>query len=330
VDRLHGLLMFLNVVETRSFSATARALGVSTSAVSATIIRLEQKLSVRLLNRTTRSVSPTPEGAEFYDRCKRIVAELEAAEAAVSQAGSTPAGKLLVGMPSALGRMYVIPNLMRFTAAYPKISIEIVLDDFISGIVSDGLDAAIQVGDLPPSSLTVRKLATVDYVLCASPSYLEARGHPLVPEDLDQHHCVTYRRPRNGQIRQWRLQGTTPKDVPARNGLVTVNSGEGLIAAAVSGLGIVQVARYYAQPLLNTGALVEVLPDYRTQAYDISVIFQPTRRLAPRLRAFIDFLVDIFAPPPWEETNGPSSRPAGRESLSAAQAAVSPPSMTRV
>jgi LysR family transcriptional regulator for bpeEF and oprC len=301
MDRLHGLMMFLNVVETRSFSTTARGLGVSTSAVSAAILRLEQKLSVRLLNRTTRSVSPTPEGAEFYERCKRIVAELEDAELSASHAGRTPSGKLLIGMPSALGRMYVIPRLAEFTAAYPAISIEIVLEDFISGVVSDGLDAAIQVGDLVPSRLTVRKLASVDYVLCASPRYIETMGCPLTPTDLPQHRCISYRRPRNGQIRHWHLGDGASNDIVPQNSFITVNSGEGLIAAAASGLGIVQVARYYAQFLLDSGALVEVLPTYRARAHDISVVFQPKKRTTPRLRVFINFLVDMFAPPPWDQ-----------------------------
>ncbi len=303
IDRLHGLLMFLNVVETRSFSATARAMGVTTSAVSATIIRLEQKLAVRLLNRTTRSVSPTVEGSEFYERCKRIVEDLEQAELAVSHSAQTPSGELRVGMPSALGRMWVIPQLASFTAAYPAISLEIMLDDFITGVLSEGLDAAIKVGDLPSSRLTVRKLASVDYVLCASPAYLESKGRPKRPVDLRDHQCITYRRPRNGQIRHWRLRDMAEKDIIAPKGSMTFNSGEGLIAAATSGLGIIQIGHYYAQPLLESGALVELLPDQRVHAYDISVVFQQKKRIAPRLRVFINFLVDMFAPPPWDNGN---------------------------
>jgi LysR family transcriptional regulator for bpeEF and oprC len=301
VDRLHGLLMFLNVVETRSFSATARAMGVTTSAVSATVIRLEQKLAVRLLNRTTRSVSPTPEGQEFYERCKRIVADLENAEQTVSRAGRTPSGQLRIGMPSALGRMWVIPRLAEFSAAYPAISFEVMLDDFITGVVSEGLDAAIQVGDLPPSRLTTRKLSSVDYVVCAAPSYLAAHGAPQQPADLAAHRCIAYRRPRNGQIRQWRLKGAAKKDLLPEKGYMVVNSGEALVAAATSGLGLIQIGQYYVQPMLDSGALVEVMPERRVHAYDISVLFAQKKRMTPRLRAFVNFLVDIFAPPPWDD-----------------------------
>lgn len=301
MDRLHGLLMFLNVVETRSFSATARAMGVSTSAVSASIIRLEQKLSVRLLNRTTRSVSPTPEGQEFYERCKRIVADLDQAEQSVARAGRIPSGQLRIGMPSALGRMWVIPRLAEFAAAFPSISVEVMLDDFISGVVSEGLDAAIQVGDLPSSRLTLRKLASVDYVICASPGYLADFGVPQTIADLDSHRCITYRRPRNGQIRQWRLKGAPAKTQIPERGFMTFNSGEGLVSAAASGIGIVQVGQYYVQPMLDSGALVEVLPEHRSHAYDISVVFQQKKRVSPRLRVFVNFLVDIFSPPPWDK-----------------------------
>jgi len=301
MDRLHGLLMFLNVVETRSFSATARAMGVTTSAVSATIIRLEQKLAVRLLNRTTRSVSPTPEGLDFYERCKRIVADLEQAELAVSRSGKTPSGSRRFALPSALGRMWVIPRLARFTATYPAIAIEVVLDDFISGLASENIDAAIQVGDIPSSSLTVRKLASVDYVLVASPRYIETKGMPLSAADLAHHQCITYRRPRNGQIRKWQLDDAAAKANIPETAYMTFNSGDGLIAAATSGLGIVQVGRYYAQPLLDSGALIEIMPQTRTHAYDIAVVFRQTKRMPPRLRVFVNFLVDIFAPPPWDD-----------------------------
>jgi LysR family transcriptional regulator, regulator for bpeEF and oprC len=308
MDRLHGLLMFLNVVETGSFSATARTMGVTTSAVSATIIRLEQKLAVRLLNRTTRSVSPTPEGYEFYERCKGIVSDLEQAELAVSRISKTPSGSLRFAVPLALGRMWVIPRLADFSNTYPAISIEVVMDDFISGLASENIDAAIQVGDIPSSRLTVRKLASVDYVLVASPHYIDARGMPTSIDDLVRHQCITYRRPRNGQIRKWQLHDVSSKANIPDHSFMTFNSGEGLIAAAVSGLGIIQVGRFYAQPLINSGDLVEIMPHMRTHAYDISVVFRQHKRMPPRLRVFINFLVDIFAPPPWDD-----AKAAGRK-----------------
>jgi DNA-binding transcriptional LysR family regulator len=299
MDRLHGVLVFLNVVETRSFSETARAMGVSTSAVSAAVLRLEQKLAVRLLNRTTRRVNPTQEGLEFYQRGKQIIGDLEEAEISVSRSGRQPSGRLRIGMPSALGRMWVIPHLPEFTSAYPSVALEIVIGDYLTVPHRESLDAAIQVGELPSSRRILRKLATVDYVVCGAPSYLAEHGRPREPADLKEHTCLSYRRPRNGQIRQWRFARGKKVETMASGGVMILNSGEALIAAASAGLGLIQVAEYYAQPDLAAGHLVEVLPEYKTRAYDISVVFQQRKRIAPRLRVFVDFLVDLFDPPPW-------------------------------
>lgn len=293
------MLVFLSVVETRNFSETARSLGVSTSAVSAAVLRLEQNLAVRLLNRTTRRVSATPEGLEFYQRCKQIIADLEQAEASVGRSGRLPSGRLRIGMPSALGRMWVIPGIPVFTKAYPAVSLEIVIGDFFAASNREGLDASIQVGEIPSSRQIVRKLTSVDYVVCAAPKYLAERGEPREPTDLKNHDCLLYRRPRNGQIRQWRLACGNTAHVHGVNGIMTFNSGEALTAAAASGLGVIQVAEYYAWPYLQQGRLVEVLANWKTHAYDISVTFHRGKRIAPRLRVFIDFLVDLFDPPPW-------------------------------
>jgi len=307
IDRLHGVSVFLSVVETRNFSETARSLGVTTSAVSAAVLRLEQKLAVRLLNRTTRRVSATPEGLEFYQRCKQIIADLEQAEISVSHSGRLPSGRLRIGMPSALGRMWVIPRLPDFNKTYPSVSLEIVIGDFLAASNRAGLDAAIQVGELPSSRLIVRKLASVDYAVCAAPKYLAEHGTPQKPGDLKDHACLSYRRPRNGQIRQWRFARGKSVETLAINGPMILNSGEALISAASAGLGLIQVAEYYARPEFAAGTLVEVLADYKTRAYDISVVFDQRKRVAPRLRVLIDFLVEMFDQPPWRTGSQPAS-----------------------
>jgi LysR family transcriptional regulator for bpeEF and oprC len=300
IDRLHGILVFINVVETRNFSATARSLGVSTSAVSAAVLRLEQKLAVRLLNRTTRRVLPTPEGLEFYQRCKHIIADLEQAEMSVGRSGRLPSGRLRIGMPSALGRMWVVPRLPDFVRAYPSVSLDIVIGDFFTAQSREGLDAAIQVGELPSSRMVVRKLAAVNYVVCGAPKYLAERGTPQHPSDLKDHTCLSYRRPRNGQIRQWRFKRGKGTETLMPGNDIVFNSGEALISAASSGLGLVQVAEYYARPEIEAGRLVELMRGHGAYAHDISIIFQQRRRIAPRLRVFVDFLVDEFDPPPWQ------------------------------
>ena len=254
---------------------------------------------MRLLNRTTRRVSPTAEGLEFYQRCKQVISDLEQAETSVSHPGGLPSGRLRIGMPSALGRMWVIPRLPEFVRTYPSVSLEIVIGDFIARSNREGLDATVQVGEMPSSRQIVRKLTSVDYVVCASPKYLETRGVPEKPGDLSNHACLTYRRPRNGQIRQWRFASGKSIERCNVSGFMMFNSGEALISAAAAGLGLIQVAVYYAQPWLEAEKLVEVLADYKAHAYDVSVVFQQRKRKAPRLRVFIDFLVDLFNPSPW-------------------------------
>ncbi len=317
MDRLHGIFVFLRVVEVGTLSAAARALGVSTAAVSAALARLERKLAVRLLNRTTRRLSLTAEGAELYARCKQITADLEEAELAVGRAGRVPSGRLRVGMPSALGRMWVVPRLPEFVRNYPAVSLEIVCTDFVPYTIEDGLDIAVQVGELHASRLAVHRLASTRYVVCAAPEYLAARGTPRIPEELMGHVCLTYRRPRNGRLREWQFKSGSSVRHVAVNGFMTFNSGEALVAAAKAGLGIIQVAEYYAQSFLESGELVEVLADYRTGGYDISAVFPQQKRIAPKLRVFVDFLVSLFNPPPWNKNGALGYRPPAQARVEA-------------
>jgi LysR family transcriptional regulator, regulator for bpeEF and oprC len=309
--------VFLRVVETGSLSATARTLGVSTSAVSAALARLERKLAVRLLDRTTRRLAPTAEGAEFYVRCKQITADLEEAELIVGRAGRVPSGRLRVGMPSALAAMWIVPRLPEFTGAYPSVSLEVVCSDFVPSTIAEGLDVSVQVGELHASSLSVRRLTSVRYVVCAAPSCLAGRGRPVAPDDLRSHTCLAYRRPRNGRIRDWRFAENGEVREMSVNAAMTFNSGEALVAAAAAGLGIIQVAEYYAWPLIENGQLVELLGEYKTEGHDISVVFPQQKRVAPKLRVFVDFLVAIFDPPPWKRARAaerPRKATPGRKS----------------
>lgn len=308
MDRLHGILVFLRVVEVGTLSAAARSLGVSTAAVSAALARLERKLAVRLLNRTTRRLSLTAEGSDFYARCKQIMADLEEAELMAGRAGRVPSGRLRVGVPSALGRMWIVPRLPEFVRRHPAVTLEIVCSDFVPYTIEDGLDIAVQVGELQASRLAVRRLASTRYVVCAAPRYFAEHGVPRSPDELMGHVCLTYRRPRNGRVREWRFRSGSSVRHVAVNGFMTFNSGEALVAAARAGLGIIQVAEYYAQALIENGELVEILADYKADGYDISAVFPQQQRIAPKLRVFVDFLVSVFSSPPWSRETAPARR----------------------
>jgi LysR family transcriptional regulator for bpeEF and oprC len=258
---------------------------------------------VRLFNRTTRRVFATAEGLDYYERCKQAIADLDQAEIDLSRSAELPSGRLRISVPTALANSWVIPRLPAFSKAYPAVALEIIASDFLAPSSREGIDAAVQVGEVPPSRMVVRKLASVDYVVCGAPAYLAERGVPRRPGDLAGHLCLGYRRPRNGQVRPWRFSTELSVPLPLPASAMILNSGEAQVAAAKAGLGLVQLAEYYAQPALQDGTLVEVLADHKTFAYDVSVAFQQRKRMPPRLRVFIDFLVEVFETPPWR-SNG--------------------------
>jgi LysR family transcriptional regulator for bpeEF and oprC len=299
LDNLHGILVFLRVVDAGSLSAAARSLGVSTSAVSAALARLEKRLSTRLVNRTTRRLNVTEEGEEFYQRCKKIVADLEAAEHTVGRAGLVPSGTLRVGVPSTLGTKWIVPQLGRFVAEYPAVTVEVVCTDFVPATIGEGLDISVRIGEQQDSSLAVRRLAVSEYVTCASPEYLKAHGTPKHPSELNDHRCLTYRRPRTGRIWEWRFQVDGVVRMMEMQGLVTINSHEATVSAAAAGMGIVQAADYYAHPYILRGDLVEILQEFKTDGYLISAVFPKERPFSPKIRAFVDFLARQFDRPPW-------------------------------
>lgn len=302
MDNLHGILVFLSVADAGSLSGAARALGVTTAAVSGTIARLERNLAVRLLDRTTRRLRMTAEGAEFYARCKQIVADLDAAERAVTRTGREPSGLLRVGMPQGLGRMWIIPQLPLFLRQFPAITLEITCRDFITQTQDSELDISVRSGELQPTRMAARSLASCRYAVCSTQEYLDAHGVPHTPEDLARHTCLAYRRPRNGRVRQWRFADGSGHRNIAVNAKMVFNSNEALAAAAVAGLGIIQVAEYYVRSALESGELVEMLTRYKTGGYEISVLFPQQQHVAPKHRVFIDFLVSIFSHSPWTKT----------------------------
>ena len=299
MDRLHGILVFLRVVEHGTLSGAARALGVSTAAVSSTLSRLERQLAVRLLNRTTRRVSTTAEGSEFYARCKQITSDLADAEMMVGAAGRLPSGRLRVRLPLTLGRMWIVPQLPRFMREYPDLTVEVVCMDFVPHTIEDGLDMSVQTGELRDSSLAVRRLASASYAVCASPDYFARHGAPMALDDLIDHTCIAYRRPRNGRVREWRFRTASAiRNVPVNSPMI-FNRLELMIEAARAGYGLIQVPDCYVQPYVERGELVETLRDYKAGGYEISAVYLQRQRLAPRLRVFMNFLVRLFNPPPW-------------------------------
>ncbi|MFD2264455.1 LysR family transcriptional regulator [Lacibacterium aquatile] len=292
---LQDLSMFVAVAEVGSFSEAARRLGVTPSAVSKGVARLESGLGVRLLARSTRQVGLTREGMAFRDRCRPILADLNEARDEVLSAGTAPAGRLRISLPTALSQRKIIRALPVFLKRYPAIHLDISTNDRPVDLIAEGVDIAVRVGEMADSSLVIRRLGRPPYATCASPDYFAEYGIPQTVEDLADHQCLGRFVDHVGRVRSWcfRQEGREMDWEPV--GAITIDRAEGLGIAALHGLGIIQVNRYIVEEDIAAGRLVEVLKDFAPAGSPLQVVLPPGRQNVPRVRVFVDFLVELFA-----------------------------------
>ena len=297
MERSREMTVFVNVVDEGGFSAAARVSNLTPSAVSKLITRLEERLGVRLFNRTTRQLGLTSEGEVFYRRSRTIIHEIEEAEAAVSGTGNMPRGTLRVISMVAFGNYQVVPILPEFTARYPDIRIELELSDGKMDVIEAGADIGILHGDLPDSSMIVHRIADDRRLVVAAPSYLEKHGAPQTPDDLLKHECVLWWNAQR-HLNRWPFDDGHSVTV---HGKIVVDNGETLFRTAVAGGGLVRLAELVAGRLIKEGRLAPVLTEFtRDDKLPIYAIFPHRRHLATKVRAFIDFLDEKFSPvPPW-------------------------------
>lgn len=296
-----AMIAFARVVEAGSFTAAAERLGLSKSAISKQIARLESHLGAQLLHRTTRRLSPTEVGTALYERCARIAEEVEAAEEIASRLHAAPRGLLRVNAPVTFGHQHLGPLVAEFLARYPEVRLELTLNDRFVDMVEEGFDVAVRIATLADSSLIARRLAPGRRVLCAAPSYLARRGTPTVPSDLARHDCLIYTLGSSQNEWRFRPRSGGPAETVRVDGPLHGNNGELLLAAAVAGLGIIMTPTFIAGPEISAGRLVQLLPNYDDGFGGIYAVYPPGRHLSPKVRAFVDFLVERFGPePPWE------------------------------
>jgi len=308
MNTLEAMNLLVEVVDGGSFSAAGRELGLAPSSVARGIAGLEENLGLRLLNRTTRKLSLTEAGRIYLARSRRILADVEEARLSVTQLEADPRGTLRLNVPTAFGRMHVVPMLPNFLANYPDLSIDLTLTDAFVDLVEEGIDLAVRVGELKDSSLIARKLAPNERVLCASPAYFDRVGRPLVPDDLKRHNCMIYKRGNDRPIWHFRGSDRVIQDVPASGDFQTNNT-EALHAITKDGLGLTILPTWLVGNDLAEGSLEQVLKNYTVSptALDTSIyaVFPYNRHLSPKVRAFVDALVDRFAPiPPWDPASG--------------------------
>lgn len=296
MDRLTGLVAFARVAEAKSFSEAARRLGLSKSAVSKQVAALEERLGARLVNRTTRQLSLTEAGLRLYERAARIMAEAEEAELEVARQADGPRGRLKVNAPMTFGTMHLGRAVADFLTGHPEVEIELELNDRFVDLVEEGFDLGVRIAGLPDSSFVARKLAPARQVLFASPAYIAAHGAPASPEELRARNCLIYSY-RAGS-RAWRFEGADGPVLVQPQGNLVCNNGETLRDAALCGLGLALGPSFIVGEQLKSGALVELLPEAIPQDRAIWAIW-PHRRLAPKVRAFVDFLARRFGPRPY-------------------------------
>ena len=293
--------MFLRVLHLGSITAAAHSLDLSVAVASQRLKRLERELGVRLLHRTTRRLHPTPEGVALAERGRVLVEYLESLRAGLREAATEMAGTLRVTLSASFGRQHVSPLLPKFLARHPKLRLSVHLSDQVVDLVSEGFDLAIRIGAMEDSQLVARRIAANRRVLCASPDYLRRRGQLKVPRDLQDHECLLLFGS-SGRQDVWRLHDAQGKEMPVRvQGRFESNLGELLRDASVAGEGIAIHSLWHVADDLRTGRLQVVLPDFPLATTAISAVMPQRRQVPPRVRAFVDFLVEEFGDnPPWE------------------------------
>lgn len=293
MDRIDAMRLFTRVVEQRSFTQAAQDLNLPRSTVTDAIKQLEARLQVRLLQRTTRHVSPTLDGEAYYQRCLTILADIEDAEMAF--AGAKPRGLLRIDVHGTLARHFLLPELPEFLTQYPDIELFMSEGDRLVDPVREGIDCVVRVGKLKDSDMVARRLGELEEVTCAAPDYLQRFGTPHSISELEGHRMVGFRSSASGTLMPLEFTVAGQARQVTLPCTVSVSAAESLVAAARMGLGIIQVPRYHLRDSLDNGSLLPLLPQFPSTPMPVSLLYPRNRQLSPRVRVFIDWFSKVFA-----------------------------------
>ncbi|HEY2134783.1 MAG TPA: LysR family transcriptional regulator [Xanthobacteraceae bacterium] len=307
LDRLTGLEVFAKVAAVGSLSAAGRALGMSQTMVTKHVAALEARLGVKLFHRSTRRLSITEAGRGYLAASERVLADLEAADAAIAAERIEPRGLLRLNAPVAFGAHQIAPLLTEFARRFPLVTVELGLNDRLVDLAEEGWDLAIRIGSLSDSSLIARRVAPCRTVVCAAPAYLAARGTPYTVASLPDHNCLGYTLSRLTGADHWSFGARSEITIPV-SGNLRANNGDALLAAATAGQGIIYQPTFVVAEDLRAGKLVALTLDQPTVEFGgIYAVFLPGPHPAAKLRAFIDFIATRFAPqPPWDRDVAPT------------------------
>lgn len=302
---LNDIVVFTKVVETRSFTGAAEQLGLPKSTVSRKLAQLEERLGVRLVQRTTRKLALTEVGEAYYERCSRIVADIASAEQLVTDMQTTPRGRLRVSAPIDLSTRYLGAIVSDFLAMHGDVFVELDASDRYVDLIEEGFDVAVRFGPLPESTLIARRLCTLDAVLCAAPSYLERRGTPTSIEELDEHDRVLFTP--SPRIQTWTLTNGDQSYELGRPARLASNNVGAVHQALLGGGGIGVLAEFMVGCDIAQGRLTPLLPAWRGRPIEVFAVYPARGKLPPRLALFLDHLVKSFNPPPWSRVGGEAS-----------------------
>jgi LysR family transcriptional regulator for bpeEF and oprC len=295
MDRLKAMQVFVRIVEANSYTKAAETLDLPRAALTATIKKLEAFLGTQLLLRTTRRLSLTPDGADYFRKCLEILQAVEDAEGAYrGQQGSKPRGKLRVEVPGAVGRNAVIPHIAGFCRAYPDIDLVVSLNERVRDMRQEGMDCSVRVGELQDSSMIGRRLGNMTFLTCAAPAYLAEHGTPRTLDDLRAHRGVMHFSGRTGRPFEWDFMSGGSVSIVEVRGAIAVTDPDAYISCALQGMGLIQAARYQVRHHLASGALVEVLHDMPPTPMPISLLYPQGRMASPRLGVFAAWLAGVF------------------------------------
>lgn len=299
MDQIQAMRVFVRVVEAGNFTRAADSLDLPKGTVTKHIQALEARVRVKLLNRTTRRVTVTPDGAAYYERAARLLNDFDDLEASMVNTQTAPSGRLRLDVGSSMARLIIIPALPRFCERYPDIQIDLGVGDRLVDLISDNVDCVIRGGELSDQSLVARRIGSLNWVTVASPDYLRRHGMPQHPHDLESGHQIVGFF--SGHTRRMYplefMRGEESIEI-AGNYRLAANDSNAYTAAVLAGFGVAQVVTAIAQPLLESGELVEVLPGWTQPPLPVHVVYPPNRHLSAKVRAFVDWVADLFASNP--------------------------------
>lgn len=302
LNRIGDIAAFVAVVDSGNYTRASGSVGVSRSAIGKSITRLESQLGVRLLNRTTRQLSLTEEGRIMYERCKQILEDLEEVDATMALRREKPTGTLRLTAPLSLGQRHVLPVIDRFLKKWPELRADVVFSDRYVDLIEERFDIAIRIGEPKDDSrILTRTIATQHMVTCASPEYLARRGVPATPEELSKHDTVFFRNAE--KRRNWRYMTPFGDFIYDGPGRMDIDSSEAMLSSAIAGFGIIQLPDYLAFQALEKGELVAILTEFKIAPEPVRIIYPSKRHLSPRIRGFVDLIVDEWQNKdvPWRE-----------------------------